>query len=102
MQVMDHPLIDLINARIEKANRDGAFDDLPGAGRPLPRCDDPDTAMMNRILRDNGAVPEAVALSRRLAQLRETLLGCSDRTERRRLIAEIAVLDTRLEQARRG
>lgn len=33
---MDHPLIDLIDARIRKAQADGAFDNLPGAGKPLP------------------------------------------------------------------
>ena len=35
---MDHPLIDLINAKIAAAERDGAFDNLPGAGKPLPEC----------------------------------------------------------------
>lgn len=98
---MDHPLIDLINARIAKASADGAFDDLPGAGKPLPRVDDPDNAVLNRILKDNGAVPEVVAVSRELSRLREELLDCSDRSERRRLIAEIGVLDTRLELAKR-
>ncbi|MEX0303707.1 MAG: DnaJ family domain-containing protein, partial [Leisingera sp.] len=39
---MDHPLIDLINARIEAAEQDGAFDNLTGAGKPLPKCEDPE------------------------------------------------------------
>ena len=55
---MDHPLIALINARIEAAGKDGAFDNLEGAGKPLPKCDDPENVVMNRILKDNGAVPE--------------------------------------------
>ena len=56
---MDHPLIDLINARIRKAEEEGAFENLPGAGKPLPPSDDPENVVLNRILKDNGAVPEA-------------------------------------------
>ncbi|WP_421905327.1 DUF1992 domain-containing protein [Mameliella sp.] len=98
---MDHPLIDLINSRIAAAERDGAFDNLAGAGRPLPRCDDPDGAVMTRILKENGAVPEAVSLTRDLADLRETLRDTADRDARALLIREIALLETRLEIARR-
>ena len=97
---MDHPLIDLINARIARAEADGAFDNLAGSGQPLDLSDTTDDAAMNRILRDNGAVPEVVALSRDISGLRAALRDCSDRTERRKLIAEIALLDTRLEIAK--
>ncbi len=101
-RAMDHPLIDLINARIATAERDGAFDNLEGAGAPLPRCDDPDAAFITRILKENGAVPEAVALHKDIARLRETLLDTDDRTRRKSLLAEIALLETRLEMARKG
>lgn len=98
---MDHPLIDLINARIAAAERDGAFDNLPGAGKPLPACDDPENAVINRILRDNGAVPEAVSISQELARLREELRETGDRTERARLMRDMSLLETRLDLARR-
>ncbi len=99
---MDHPLIDLINARIAAAEKAGAFDDLPGAGQPLPPCDDPENAVFTRIMKENGAVPEAVSLSKELARLRADLLEASDRTERKRLITDIALYEMRLERARRG
>lgn len=99
---MDHPLIDLINARIAAAERDGAFDNLPGAGQPLPPCDDPENAVLNRVLRDNGAVPEAVSLANALARLRAELRETSDRTQRKALLQEMALLETRFERARRG
>ncbi|WP_136439529.1 DUF1992 domain-containing protein [Pacificoceanicola onchidii] len=99
---MDHPLIDLINAKIRAAEEDGAFDDLPGAGKPLPPCDDPENAVMVRILKDNGAVPEVVALSRELARLREELRETTDRTERKRLLSDMSLLEARIEIARRG
>lgn len=98
---MDHPLIDLINARIAAAERDGDFDNLPGAGKPLPPCDDPENAVIHRILRDNGAVPEAVSLSNALAQLRAELRDTSDRTQRQTLLREMSLLETRLEIAKR-
>ncbi|WP_323770638.1 DUF1992 domain-containing protein [Antarctobacter sp.] len=98
---MDHPLIDLINARIQAAERDGAFDKLEGAGQPLPACDDPENAVLTRILKENGAVPEVVALIRDLADLRARLRDTHDRTARAGLIREIALLDTRLEIAKR-
>jgi hypothetical protein len=99
---MDHPLIDLINARIAAAEREGAFDGLPGAGQPLPPCDDPGNAVLTRMLKDNGAVPEAVALSRELARLRAELRETSDRTERARLIRDMALFEVRLDLAKRG
>ena len=55
---MDHPLLDLINARIAEAEKDGAFDNLEGAGRPLPPCDDPENALVNRLIRENGPLNE--------------------------------------------
>ena len=99
---MDHPLIDLINARIAKAEAEGAFENLPGAGKPLPECDNPENAVLTRILKDNGAVPQAVVLTRELATLREALRETSDRDQRRRLIKDMALLETKLEIARKS
>ena len=97
---MDHPLIDLINARIRAAEAEGVFDDLPGAGKPLPHEDDPENALINRLIRENGAVPEFVSLSRELAKLREDLREEGDRTERRRLMKEMSMMEARIELAR--
>ncbi|MBD3677265.1 MAG: DUF1992 domain-containing protein [Rhodobacteraceae bacterium] len=52
---MDHPLIELMDQRIREAEADGAFDNLPGAGKPLPECDDPQNALLNRLVKENGA-----------------------------------------------
>lgn len=99
---MDHPLIDLINARIAEAEAEGAFDDLPGSGAPLPQADPSQEAVLGRILQRNGAVPEAVALTRELARLREELREASDRTTRTRLITDIAFYEAKLALAKRG
>jgi hypothetical protein len=99
---MDHPLIDLVNARIQKAEEEGAFDNLPGAGKPLRRVDDPENEMINRLMRENGAVPEFVSLSRELARLREELRETDDRTRRSEILKEMSMMDARIEIARRN
>jgi DnaJ-like protein len=93
---MDHPLLDLINARIAAAEADGAFEDIAGAGKPLPRSDDPANEIFNRIMRESGAVPEVVRLKCELEQLRADLHGEADRSKRRAMMAGIATLETRL------
>ena len=98
---MDHPLIDLINARIAAAEAEGAFDDLPGAGLPLAP-DGGEDGVLNSILKRNGAVPEAVALSQELAKLRSELLEESDRSKRKTLVTEISLLQTKLDLARKS
>ncbi|UWQ73174.1 DUF1992 domain-containing protein [Leisingera sp. M658] len=98
---MDHPLIDLINARIEAAEKDGAFDNLQGAGKPLPDCGDPENALVNRLVRESGGVPEFVSLSRQLQRLRAELREAGDRSRRQEILKEMSMMDARLEIARK-
>lgn len=99
---MDHPLIDLINARIEAAEKDGAFDNLQGAGKPLPKCDDPENELVNRLVRESGGVPEFVSLSRELQRLRTELREAGDRSRRQEILKEMSMMDARIEIARKA
>ena len=99
---MDHPLIDLINQKIREAEEAGEFDNLTGAGQPLPKEDDPQNALINRLIRENGAVPEFVSLSRELAALREELRETGDRTRRRDIMKEMSMMEARIEIARKA
>ncbi len=99
---MDHPLIDLINAKIAEAEKDGAFDNLPGSGKPLPRLEDPENALLNRVIAENGAEPEFVTLSRQLRQLRAELAEESDRTRRREIMKDMSMMEARIDLARRA
>lgn len=98
---MDHPLLDLINARLRKAEKEGAFDNLPGAGKPLDLDTDPD-AMNVRILKQNGAVPEFVQLSRDIAAKHQELKQLTDDTERKAVMKEIALLEIKKDLARKA
>ena len=98
---MDHPLIDVINARIAKAEEQGAFDNLTGAGRPLPRDDDPENSVLTRVVKDAGGAPPFVLMARELEKLRAQLRETSDRTERRTLMVEMSTLEAKIEISRR-
>ncbi|WP_417278067.1 DUF1992 domain-containing protein [Celeribacter sp.] len=99
---MDHPLIDLINQKIAEAERDGAFDNLPGAGKPLPEEGDPENALLNRVIKENGGVPEFVTLSRELEKLREELRETGDRTRRTEIMKEMSMMDAKIDLARKA
>lgn len=99
---MDHPLLDLINAKIAAAEAEGAFDNLPGAGQPLPQIDDPQNALLNRLVKESGGVPEFVTLSRELARLRAELRESGDRSRRQEILREISMMDARIDLARKA
>jgi len=98
-----HPLEDMIDARIRAAQADGVFDDLPGQGKPLSPQDDPENALLNRLMREeNGAVPEFVSLSRELERLRAELAETGDRTKRSEILKEMSTMDARIDIARKA
>lgn len=99
---MDHPLIDLINQKIREAEKEGAFDNLDGAGKPLPQVDDPENALINRLVKESGGVPEFVSLSRELSRLREELRETGDRTRRRDILKEMSMMEARIDLARKS
>lgn len=99
---MDHPLLDLINKKIAAAEADGAFDNLEGAGKPLPKVDDPENALINRLIKESGGVPEFISLSRELAKLREELKETGDRTRRQDILKEMSMMEARIELARKA
>lgn len=99
---MGHPLEDLIDARIRVAQAEGAFENLPGAGKPLPPEDDPENALINRLMKENGAVPEFVSLSRELERLRAELEETGDRTARSEILKEMSMMDARIALARKA
>ncbi|MGR3363847.1 MAG: DnaJ family domain-containing protein [Maritimibacter harenae] len=99
---MDHPLMDLISAKIAEAERNGEFDNLPGAGKPLPKEDDPENALLNRIMRENAATPPFVALSRELERLREELKATTDEASRREIMKHMSMTEARIDIARKA
>jgi hypothetical protein len=89
----------VVEERIQEGMRRGDFDDLPGAGKPLDLDDDalvpPELRIAYRILRNAGVVPPEVIERREIAELEVAVAGLDD-DERRRALARLAVLRTRL------
>jgi hypothetical protein len=89
----------VVEERILDAMRRGAFDDLPGAGRPLALDDDllvpPELRAANRILKNAGYVPPEVLDRREIADL-ESALPALDPGARSRALAKLALLRTKL------
>lgn len=93
---MDHPLIDHISRVIAKAEREGAFDDLPGAGKPIPDLHAPGDAVLDRLMRESGAKPQAVTLRAQVAEARIRLAETTGEAERRDAMRALADLEMRL------
>ena len=97
--------LDLIaEAKIAEAIRAGAFDNLPGAGRPLDLDDDllvPEEARMAyRILRNAGFVPVEIEARKEAASLRRLLASATGDDAKARAAARLALIEAALEAAR--
>ena len=99
---MDHALTDLNNACIAAAKAEGEFYFSPGARKPLSPCEDPENVLLNRLIRENGAVPECVSLTRELKKLCDELADTSDRTARHRLMKDMSMMEARIAIARKS
>lgn len=95
-------LLNLIaEQRIEEAMRAGAFDDLPGAGKPLDLDDDrlvpEELRAAYRMLRNAGFVPPELEARREMAELHHLLATIDDQGTRDRAHARLAALQAMLE-----
>ncbi|MDR3353069.1 MAG: DUF1992 domain-containing protein [Zoogloeaceae bacterium] len=93
----------LVEQRIAAAAAQGAFNDLPGAGRPLALEEElltpEDLRLVNRILKNAGLVPPAVEKRQERTRLCRQLPEASPET-RHRLMKRILALDMALEAER--
>lgn len=82
-----------IDRQIRRAEERGEFDDLPGAGRPIPDLDKPHDEMwwVKRKLRDEGLsyLPPSLALRKEATEARAAALEASTETEARRIIEDV-------------
>lgn len=83
----------LLEAQIRAARERGAFDDLPGHGKPLDLDDlaglTPEQRFEALLLRTCGEVSPEVALLREIRARREAIARCDSPEERERLRVEL-------------
>ncbi len=91
--------------RILEAIRDGAFDDLPGAGQPLKLEDDSrvpeDLRIAYKILKNAGYIPKEIALRKEIAQAEDLLANMEDTEAKYRQLKKLNFLIMKLNMLRK-
>ena len=94
----------LAETRIEEAIEAGAFDDLPGAGRPLELDDErfvpEEVRAAYRILKRAGYVPPEVEARKEIAGLTTLIRMLDDGKQRRSALLRLALIRAKLEADR--
>lgn len=90
----------LVEARIREAESKGAFDNLPGKGKPLPK--DPleglpyEDRIAALIHRTAGSAPEEVELIREIAELRDAFDASTNAAHKKKIGDELQKKTLRL------
>ncbi len=91
-----------VDRQIREAEKRGAFDDLPGAGKPLKNLDrhDPDWWVKDLVAREqlSFVLPTSLALRKEVEDLPTTLAGMHREEDVRELVDD---LNERIVEARR-
>lgn len=94
----------VIEARIKKAQDDGAFENLPGSGQPLRLEDDrhipEDLRMAHKVLKNADCLPPEVHLRKEIRATEDLLTGMTDTTQKYRTIKKLNFLILRLNASR--
>ena len=93
---MHHPLSSLIDQIVQNAEKRGDFDDLLGAGKPLAGLDDPQNAVLNRIMTEADAKSPVVILRQQILASQERLTSLTDETARKDEMLVLSELHTKL------
>ncbi len=92
--------------RIREANEKGAFDNLPGAGKPLELEDDShipeELRLAYKLLKNAGYVPEEVADRKEAQTIMDALEHCSDEREKVAQMKKLEVVLGRIASQRNG
>jgi|GEM_PF-370439 len=95
-KTMNHPLSSLIDQIVQNAEKRGDFDNLPGAGKPLTGLDDPQNAVLNRIMSEADAKSPVVILRQQILASQERLKSLTDETARKDEMLVLSELHTKL------
>lgn len=95
----------LAEQRIVEAMERGDFDNLPGAGKPLPLERDPavpdEMWLAFKILKNAGVLPPEIEARKEIRRLEDLLASLDDGPEKVRAVTRLSLLQTRLEADRK-
>ena len=90
--------------RIQEAMKDGAFDDLPGKGKPLALESDShvpeDLRIAYKILKNAGYVPPEISLRKEIVKTEDLLAGMEDTEAKYRQFKKLNFLIMKLNMMR--
>ena len=93
----------IVEERIRKAQREGAFDDLPGAGKPLPREDmdiPKDIRLAYKVLKNADFIPPELELRKEIRSTQELLSGMPETGEKYKTLKKLNLLVMKLNTMR--
>jgi len=95
----------LVEQRIQAAQRDGAFEDLQGAGKPIEFEDDSgvpeDLRLAYKMLKNADFTPPEIEIKKQILQTEDLLGGMRDSREKYQAIKKLNYLVTKLNCLRR-
>lgn len=96
----------IVEERIQKAQEEGVFDNLPGKGKPLQLDDDSfipeDLRLVYKILKNSNCLPIELELRKEIFNLRQLLDAAIDPETRRDLRRQLNLLVLRHNLHRKG
>lgn len=93
---MTHPLDELIDTILKGAEAQGEFDNLQGAGKPLPPHNAHKDGVPNRLMRESGIKPRAVSLKEQINASYARLKLLTTEDDRKAEMKTLADLQLRL------
>jgi hypothetical protein len=96
----------IVEQRIQKAQEEGAFDNLPGRGKPLQLDDDSfvpeELRLTYKVLKNAKCLPIEMELRKEIFSLHQLLNGAIDPETRRELRRDLNLLILNFNTRRRG
>src|SRR5204863_9982114 len=96
----------IVEERIQAAQKEGVFDNLPGKGKPLKLDDDSsvpeDLRLTFKVLKNSNCLPIEMEMRKEIFNLRQLLNTVIDTETRRELRRELNLLTLNLNLRRRG
>ena len=94
----------IVEKRILKAQKNGEFDNLPGAGKPLALEHEhyisEELRLAYKILKNADCVPPEIELKKEIKQTEELLVGMEETSEKYRMIKKLNYLIMKLNAVR--
>lgn len=90
----------IVEERIRKAQKEGAFEDLPGSGRPLELAEDghipEDLRLAYKVLKNAGFVPPEIEVKKEIQRTEDLLAGMEETEQKFKLLRKLNFLILKL------